>query len=38
MVYTIYTNNNFLDAGKPVKGDFEKEYNLMKQLFLSDEL
>jgi hypothetical protein len=38
VVYTIYTNNNFLDAGKPFKGDFEKEYNLMKQLFLSDEL
>ena len=38
MVYTIYTNNNFLDAGTPFKGDFEKEYNLMKQLFLSDEL
>lgn len=37
-VYTIYTNNNFLDAGTPFKGDFEKEYNLMKQLFLSNEL
>jgi hypothetical protein len=34
-VYTIYTNNDFIDASTPFKGNYKKEYTLIKELFLS---
>ena len=37
-IYTIYTNNKFLDGGTPFRGKFKKEYNLIKELFLSSEI
>jgi hypothetical protein len=34
-IFTIYTNNNFLDSKTPFNGNFQAEYKLMKDLFLS---
>lgn len=34
-IFTIYTNNNFLDSRTPFNGNFQAEYKLMQELFLS---
>jgi len=34
-IFTIYTNNNFLDSSTPFAGNYQSEYALMQNLFLS---
>jgi hypothetical protein len=34
-IFTIYTNNNFLDSSTPFFGNYQTEYKLMQDLFLS---
>ena len=34
-IYTIYTNNCFMDSHTPFAGNYQTEYKLMQELFLS---